>query len=179
MEEQRLRRASVWRLVILATVAGCDAGALLGKCDYSPRFTISGGDAGIQTTSAYVAISRQPQQALNDESVSSAADTQARPTSSTTDPGYSVIYRDYGPPPAASGGAPPQSSSLPPPADAGEPAEASGETPQYSAAPPVTDLVLLPFLGVNSEPSESRPVAPRPPLNGGTVYYPTPPRPAR
>lgn len=103
--------------------------------------------------------------------------TQDDPTlpNGVSGPGYSVIYRDYGPNPAAA----------PPRAAAPQASAATGEAAPAPEAPtsPASDLVFLPYgrevPRAGEERLEPRPVAPTPPLNGGPAHEPTPipPRP--
>jgi hypothetical protein len=181
MSQRRRQDASVWRLVVITAVAGCDAGAVLGRCDYSPQFAISGVDSGTRTTSAYVPVPTQPfsagraaEQAPADDGVSTPGeDIHATSTSTAPGPGYSVIYRDYEAPPESAREAPSPSSSLPAPTTRSEQAEASAPEPQYSESPPATEVVIIPSAS-GGPPASDRPIAPRPVLNGGTVYDPTP-----
>jgi hypothetical protein len=105
-------------------------------------------------------------------------ESEATEPNASSGPGYSVIFRDYGPNPAAA--APPPPAPPPHPPQAGASAVAEPAVREPAALP--TDLVFVPYgeaPRVGDERLEPRPVAPTPPVQGGRAYEPTPipPRP--
>jgi hypothetical protein len=170
-------RTSVWRVVVIAALAGCDAGTACTGCDF-PRFTVSSGDAGAQTTSAVVATPPIPPSLSPDSrstdatgaanSSMSAASGDSSPGGGSTGRGYSVIYRhEYGDDRPAASSAPPPAPRTAEATEGGTDGAVAPPTEYPAPAPP--DLVIIPA-GPAPRPEDVRPVAPRPPLNGGTSY---------
>jgi hypothetical protein len=173
---------STWRMIVLGVLAGCDAGPACAGCEF-PTFTVSGGDTSPQLTAATVVVRAVPAPPDID---AAAPSTGVSPnTPDAYQPGYSVIRRDYGssaaaaPTSEASGaGMSVQSSSAPVAAETSSPpapdsADAMPEptSPEVSAPPPPGgETVVIPYDTTNPQVYDTRPVAPRPPLNGGTTY---------
>ena len=178
-------RTPLWRILALATAAGCDAGAACAGCDF-PQFTVSGGDAAVHTTAAIANAPTTPPgptaEANERPSDATADDTSAAGTSvapagtgplTTPPPSYSVIYRDYGGNGATTSNTDAGLSAPPPPPPPGAPATDGGEDggPQQStesAIPLPGDLVILPYAPPPRR--EVRPMAPEAPLKGGASY---------